>query len=147
MRIFDPYDKTESAMPGLNTGSAPDVSTLSSSPASEAKVNYRSGGLAGVATAFGLTCLLLGFSMFWLAVTWDGLCRQGDLSATVCASSQSAILTLIGLVPSLGWLMAAIIGSLAKRRKNGAALIGLLLGLGLATFALTQFTAMIGLGQ
>lgn len=144
--IFDPYDTSQPTTPGLNTGSAPDVSTLTSSPVPRSTIGYRSGALAGLTTAFGLTCLLLGAVMAALGIAWSELCDLGDLPTATCASRPSAIWTLAGLVPILGLMAAAIIGSLAKSRKNGAALIGLLVGTGLVVFALSQFAGLVGLG-
>ncbi|MFV0252235.1 MAG: hypothetical protein ACK5H2_02750 [Beutenbergiaceae bacterium] len=158
MTIFDPYDTSQQAQPGLNAGSVPDVSTLGQygpqaqpgqiqGPDRPGRVSgYRSGAVSALATFLGLSALLLPLAMLGLIALWDGMCSQGTLPAATCFDARiDETLPIPAAVLILGLVLAAISGRLGKRGRPVAGLVTALFGLILLGGALARFAEQIGL--
>lgn len=144
MTVFDPYGRNQPAVPGLNTGSTTQVSTLGPVPTGGHQPNrYRSGALSALAPFVGYLTLILTAAMGMAAAGARLLCLEGRLDATACTVEpvQLALAPLAVLV--LGLVLAAIGGSLAKRRRAMPSLIVLVGALLALAGLLSWFSASV----
>ena len=139
MTIFDPYARNQPTYPGLNTGSATQVSTLAPVDTSgPQRSRYRSGALLALAPFLGCLSVLLGAVLGFAAFSATLLCTDYGLSAPACTARPATLAAVPAAVAVLGLVLAAIGGSLAKRLRPAASLVVLVAGF-LALIAVTQW--------
>lgn len=139
MTIFDPYARNQQTVPGLNTGSAMQVSTMTPINTEGPKTNqYRSGALGALAPFLGWCSILLGLAMGFAALSATLLCQDYGMTGAACTADQGPLVVVPIVVPIAGIVLASIGGSLAKRRKAAPSLVVLLAGF-LALWAVTQW--------
>lgn len=142
MSVFDPYGGNQPEQhPGLNVGSQTQVSTMSQVdtdgiPASR----YRSGALSALAPFLGYSSLVLGVAMGLAAGAARSLCLDGRLDAAACQAETSQLVLVPLAVVFFGLVLAAIGGSLAKKRRAAGSLAVLLIGFVGLWFAIQWFS-------
>lgn len=140
MSVFDPYSQKQPTVPGLNTGSQTQVSTLTPVDTDGMRASrYRSGALSALAPFLGYMSLLLSAAMGLAGAAGRALCLDGRLDATVCEVQLSQLVLVPLAVLFFGLVLAAIGGSLAKNRRALGSLVVLLLGFGMLAFATQWF--------
>lgn len=139
MTIFDPYDNAQPTHPGLNTGGQMQVSTLgpvaTDGPPSG---RYRSGALSALAPFLGWVSILLSAWMGLGAFTARMLCLDGRLDAAACTAEPTQLVLAPVAVLVFGLVLAAIAGSLAKRRRAFGS-IAVLAGAAIGLIAVIQW--------
>lgn len=146
MTIFDPYARNQPTVPGLNTGSAMQVSTMSPVDTTGPPANqYRSGALSALAPFLGWCSVLLAVAMGFAALSAALLCQEYGMTGAMCApDAPQLVLVPVGVLV-LGVVLASIGGSLAKRRKAAASLAVLVAGF-VVLFAITPWFSSSVLG-
>lgn len=148
MSIYDPYSqKQQPAIPGLNTGSETQVSTMSPVDTDGIRANqYRSGALSALAPFLGYCSLVLAVAMGLAAAAGRALCLEGRLDAAVCQAEPSQLVLVPIAVLFFGLVFAAIGGSFAKRRRAFGSLIALVGGFAILVFTTQWFSnTLLGL--
>ena len=139
MTIFDPYSHNQPTYPGLNTGSATQVSTLGSvDTRGPQRSRYRSGALLALAPFLGWCSVLLAAVLGLAGFTATLLCTDYGLSAPACTAAPATLAVVPAVVLVVGLVLAAIGGSLAKRLRPAASLGVLVAGI-LMLIAVTQW--------
>ncbi|GAB2618167.1 hypothetical protein [Pseudactinotalea suaedae] len=148
MSVFDPYSqKQQPAMPGLNTGSQTQVSTMVPVDIDGIRTNrYRSGALSALAPFLGYCSVVLAAAMGLAGLAGRALCLEGRLDAAVCEAEPSQLVLLPAAVLFFGLVFATIGGSLAKKRRASGSLVALVLGVAALVLATQWFsTTLLGL--
>lgn len=131
MSVFDPYNKSQPiAVPGLNTGSATQISTLGPIDTDGMRTDqYRSGALSALAPFLGWLSIITAATMGAASGLARLLCENGRLDGVAACTAEPGPLFLLPVaVLVLGLLLATIGGSLTKRRRAFPALVVLLAG-------------------
>lgn len=131
MSVFDPYSKSQPiTVPGLNTGSATQISTLGPIDTDGLRTNqYRSGLLSALAPFLGWLSIIAAATMGFASGLARLLCENGRLDDVAACTGDPAPLVLVpAAVLLVGLVLAAIGGSLAKRRRAFPSLVVLLAG-------------------
>lgn len=144
MSVFDPYARNQPPTPGLNTGSATQVSTLTPVETGPRNANrYRSGALGALAPFLGWCSVLLAVAMGFAALTATIMCQEYAMSVAVCSPDRSElVLVPIGVLVA-GLVLAAIGGSLAKRRRAAPSLAVLVAGFVLLVVVAQWFSSSV----
>jgi len=138
--IFDPYTSNQPTHPGLNTGGPTDVSTMAPVPTDgPAPGHYRSGLLSALAPFLGWVSVVLATAMGLAAGVARLMCGEGRLDAPACTTEPAQLVLAPAAVLLVGVVLAAIAGSLAKRRRALGSVVALAIGVAVVYLVLDWF--------